>query len=73
MHESSTIIDLLDDPRTIEADHQAVEDFVTKGIPVDPAVRARVRARADRVREKCFERHGFINGDELRPSPTDDE
>jgi hypothetical protein len=73
MNEIVTAIDLLDDPPTIEADHQAVQDFVAKGIPVDPAVRARVRARADRAREKCFERHGYINTDELRPSPTYDE
>jgi hypothetical protein len=73
MNETAPSIDLLDDPATIEADGQAVQDFVAKGIPVSPEVRARVRARADRIREKCFARHGYINTEDLGPSPLDGE
>jgi hypothetical protein len=73
MNETTTTIDLLDDPATIEADGQAVQDFVAKGIPVSPEVRARVRARADRTREESFARHGYIDTQSLRPSPLDDE
>lgn len=73
MNETPAITDLLDDPATIQADMQAVQDFAAKGTPIDPAIRARVRARADRIREKAFQRHGYINGEELRPSSTYDE
>jgi hypothetical protein len=73
MNEAAPTIDLLDDPATIEADGQAVQNFVAKGIPVSPEVRARVRARADRTREETFARHGYINTQELQPSPLDDE
>jgi hypothetical protein len=73
MSETTTTIDLLDDPATIEADNQAVDNFVAKGIPVSAEVRARVRGRADRIREKCFARHGFINAEDLGPSPLDGE
>ncbi len=66
-------IDPLDDPFLRESDSQAVQNFVDKGQPIDPAVRARIRARADRVREKCFHRHGFVNMAHLLPRTTDDE
>lgn len=73
MNDNLTLPDLLDDPATMAADRQAVHDFAFKGIPLDPVIRDRVRARADRIREKTFQRHGYINGEELRPSSTYDE
>lgn len=51
MNDTSTTFDLLDDPATIVADRQAVQEFAEKGTPIDPTVLHRVRARANRVRE----------------------
>ncbi len=65
--------DLLDDPVLREADAQAVQDFVANGAPLDPAVRTRVRARADRAREANFRRIGPVNIEELLPPSTVDE
>ncbi len=74
MNDTSTTFDLLDDPATIVADRQAVQEFAEKGTPIDPTVLHRVRARANRVREKTRERFGIVNIDELlRPSTYDDE
>ncbi len=61
MNHISTIPDLLDDP-------------AFKGIPLDPAIRDRVRARSARATEKAFQRQGYINIEDLRrPSARDDE
>ena len=73
IQDTPNTMDLLDDPATIEADSRAVQDFAANGIPVSDDVRARVRARADRTREKCLTRHGYIKTEELRPSPLDGE
>ncbi len=73
MNENLTIPDLLDDPATIAADRQAVHDFAFRGIALDPAIRDRVHARSARATERAYQRHGYINIDELRrPSTADD-
>jgi hypothetical protein len=73
MNDTPTTIDLLEDPATVEADHRAVQRFLETGIPVDPAVRDRVRARADRIREKTREKFGIVNIQELLPPSTYDD
>jgi hypothetical protein len=74
MNENLTIPNLLDDPATLAADRQAVHDFAFKGIPLDPVIRDRVRARSARAPERAYQRHGYINIEELRrPSTYDDE
>lgn len=64
---------LLDDPAVVAADHQAVQVFLDTGQPVDMAIRLRIRARADRARERCFQRNGFVNIQDLLPPSTYDE
>ncbi len=61
----------LEDPFLREADRRAVQAFLETGAPVDPAVRARVRA--DYIREKAYRRHGNINIQDLLPPSTYDE
>ena len=73
MNDTSTPIDLLDDPATIAADHQAVQEFAEKGTPIDPTALARIRARAERVREGTRLRHGIVNIQELFPPATYEE
>ena len=73
MSETAITIDLLDDPATLASDMQAVQEFAEKKTPIDPAALARIRARADRVREGTRLRHGIVNIDELLRSPTFDD
>lgn len=64
---------LLDDPAVIAADRQAVQRFVETREPIDMEIRLRIRARADRARERAFERHGDIDIDQFRRPTTWDE
>ncbi len=73
MNDTATTIDLLEDPATVAADHEAVQRFLETGIPVEPAVRDRVRARAERIREKTREKFGIVNIDEFRRPTTDED
>jgi hypothetical protein len=73
MDQTPMPLELLDDPATCAADAQAIEDFVEKGRPLDPAIAARVRARADRAREANFQRLGFVNLYDLLHPSQDDE
>lgn len=73
MNETTTLPDLLDDAEIREADHRAVQRFAETGEPVDPAVAARVCARADRAREANFRRFGYVNIDALLRPSVDDE
>jgi hypothetical protein len=72
MNNISTI-DLLDDPANLASDMQAVQEFAEKGAPIDPAALARIRARANRVREGTRLRHGIVNIDEFRRHTTDED
>ncbi len=64
---------MLDDPAVVAADHQAVQVLLDTGQPVDMTIRLRIRARADRARERCFQRNGFVNIDDFRrPSGSDE-
>jgi hypothetical protein len=63
----------LDDPVLFASDLQAVQDFVEKGTPLDPAVVARVRARSDQARDAVFQRVGYVNAEEFRMPSTCDE
>lgn len=72
MSETATTIDLLDDPATLASDMQAVQEFAEKGTPLDPAALTRVRARAERVREKTRLKFGAVNIQDLLPPSTDE-
>jgi hypothetical protein len=72
MNESVTTIDLLDDPETFASDMRAVQEFAEKRTPLDPAALARVRARAERVREKTRLKFGAVNIQDLLPPSTDE-
>lgn len=73
MNDAATTLHLLDDPVLRDGDHRAVQKFLETGVPVDPDVRDRVRARADRAREANFARRGYANIDEFLPSSSFDE
>ncbi len=73
MNATSTIPDLLDDPATIESDGKAVEDFAFRGVPLDPVIRDRVRARSERATERVYQRHGIVNIEEILRNPTSDD
>jgi hypothetical protein len=73
MNETVTTIDLLDDPETLASDMRAVQEFAEKGTPLDPAALARVRARAERVREKTRLKFGSVNIQDLLPPSTYEE
>jgi len=62
----------LDDPDVIEADHKAVREFVNHKTPIEPEALARIRARAERVREKTRLKFGFVDIEALLPSVTDE-
>lgn len=51
----------LDDPVLAEADHQAVFAAFLARTPVDPVIGARVHARAMRIREENFRKHGLMD------------
>jgi hypothetical protein len=60
--ESPTAVPFADHlPPDVRADLEAVVAAVSTGKPVDPAVRERVRAGADRTREAVYRRHGLLD------------
>jgi hypothetical protein len=64
----STSIDPLE-----QADSEAVLQHLTGGVPLDPAVIRRVRARAASVTEQIRRRHGEIDAEALNALFRDDD
>jgi hypothetical protein len=52
------------DPQ-IQADHEAAERYAIEGKPFPPDLDRRIRERAERARQKTFERVGYIDVDKL--------
>jgi hypothetical protein len=48
------------DPR-LDADAEAVMDSYLTGKPLDPEVARRVRARAQRITEETYRKHGLVD------------
>ncbi len=48
-----------------KADEDAVSDHVLTGKPLDPEVRRRVQARAEKITEEVRRVHGDVDVDEL--------
>ena len=48
-------------PPNVQADLDAVMRSLETGIPVDPDVRARMRARGEAIRQKAFEQFGLLD------------
>jgi hypothetical protein len=74
MNRQNQIVPLADhdDPTQREADAAAVFEHLVSGKPLDPAVVARVRARAEQIRTDNFKQHGIVD-DETFQSLLDDE
>ena len=52
---------LLDDPACRESDAKAVMDSFIAGVPLDPEIARRVKARAEKIRDETFRRHGYLD------------
>lgn len=52
---------LLDDPACAEADGKAVWEHYLHGTPLDPLIARRVQMRSERIRERVFREHGYLN------------
>ena len=48
-------------PADLAADTQAIIDKLMSGKPLDPSTYARIRERADRVRDDVFRKHGLLD------------
>lgn len=48
-------------PPDVQADLDAVARSLETGIPVDPEVRARMRARGEAIRRTAFEKFGLLD------------
>jgi hypothetical protein len=48
-------------PPELAADTQAVIEKLMTGKPLDPETYARIRERADRIRDEVFRRHGLLD------------
>jgi hypothetical protein len=48
-------------PPELAADTQAVIDHLMTGKPLDPEIYARLRERADRIRDEIFQKHGLLD------------
>jgi hypothetical protein len=55
-----------------ESDTAAVMRYVIEGIPLDPVIRRRVNKRAQRITEKIFRLHGYIDVDKLLREARDE-
>ena len=62
----------LDDPKLREEDAAAVLEQLVSGRPLDPALVARVRARAEQVTDDIRRAHGLVD-DKTFQSLLDDE
>lgn len=45
----------------ITADLEAVRAAIAAGRPVDPEIKKRVHARAEKIREEILKKHGVLN------------
>ena len=48
-------------PVEVRADIQAVMDSLRTGVPVDPAVKDRLRARSAEITQRTFEKFGLLD------------
>ncbi len=48
-------------PPELEADTQAVIEKLMTGKPLDPETYARIRERADRIRDEVYCKHGLLD------------
>src|SRR5437867_789865 len=48
-------------PLDLQADTEAVMEHITRGTPLDPEVRRRVRQRAERIRDEVYRQHGLLD------------
>lgn len=59
------------DPQ-VQADHDAIMRHVIEGTPIDPALARRVEERASRITEVIWQKHGFIDVDQLLREARDE-
>jgi hypothetical protein len=62
----------LDDPQLCAADAATVLEHLSSGKPLDPAILARVRTRAQQVTDAIRREHGVVDNDDFQ-SLLDDE
>jgi hypothetical protein len=52
---------MFEHPADVQADIDAVMRSLETGVPVDPGVRERMRARAEAIRQRTFEKFGLVD------------
>jgi hypothetical protein len=65
-------IEILTGAALWKADEDAVSEHLLTGKPLDPQVRRRVQARAEKITEEVRRRHGNVDVDQLLQDARDE-